>query len=92
MVLYNDNGKPNVKQIEECALRTMATNMLQLVYTYLEEVSIDNKETHDAIVKLKEIGHSIMDSRYDDLINDESLIDKTEKEPTGSNFYLDMTK
>jgi len=45
VVLYNDNGKPNVKQIEECALRAMATNMLQLVYTYLEEVSIDNKET-----------------------------------------------
>lgn len=91
MVVYNEKGDDTL-EVDEMELQHMGRQIAQLVYLYREEILIDNPQTNDILNKLDRISKLILHRQYHQLVNDPTLIKMFNKEPTGGNFYLDMTR
>lgn len=94
VTIYDKNRHEDEREvsIDECDLRHMATQLLQLVHTYEEEVVIRDASMQSHLNNLKYIGRAIMKGQYELLMNDKTLVNLIHKEADGGNFYLDMTR
>jgi hypothetical protein len=91
MLVYNEK-EDDTLEVDEMELQHMGRQIAQLVHLYKEEILITDQHTNDILNNLDRISKLILNRQYHQLINDPTLIKMFGKEPTGGNFYLDMTR
>lgn len=79
MIIYTDNDKEEVK-IYHKDLQRLAKHIDGFVDVYFKNIFIENREHIENLNKLKKISALIKMGRYDELINDTSIISYAEPE------------
>lgn len=90
MIVLHDNTNKD-EPIDECDLRTVGLQLLQLVYAYRDEIVISNDTVEDQLNKLEYIGKLITNKQYDQIINDPTIINLITPD-IQNNDYLNMNR
>jgi len=74
MILYTNNDDGNKEKIYHKDLQRLAKNINIFIDIYIKKIYIEDKENYEVISMLKNITNLIQQGRYDQIIEDTSII------------------